>query len=101
MEKLAAFNVGCLVTTDANGKNSCRGLFACVSDIVEDPNVEYQTYSLDLSNPSLGKFSGVVSERDYVTKIALLGKTVSNALLALRIHHYVFATFFSLNHFLS
>ncbi len=27
-----------------------------------------------------GKLSGVVSERDYITKIALLGKTVSNEL---------------------
>lgn len=26
---------------------------------------------------SAGKLSGVISERDYVTKIALLGKTVS------------------------
>ncbi|KAL3760590.1 hypothetical protein ACHAWU_009551 [Discostella pseudostelligera] len=40
VEKLAAYNVGCLVTTDANGN-----------------------------------LSGVISERDYVMKIALLGKT--------------------------
>lgn len=40
VEKFAAYNVGCLVTKDADGK-----------------------------------LSGVISERDYVTKIALLGKT--------------------------
>jgi len=40
VEKFAAYNVGCLVTKDAEGK-----------------------------------LSGVISERDYVTKIALLGKT--------------------------
>mmetsp|Transcript_24908 Transcript_24908/g.42661 ORF Transcript_24908/g.42661 Transcript_24908/m.42661 type:complete len:195 (-) Transcript_24908:321-905(-) len=40
VEKFAAYNVGCLVTKDADGK-----------------------------------LSGVVSERDYVTKIALLGET--------------------------
>ncbi|KAL7534144.1 hypothetical protein ACHAXR_005695 [Thalassiosira sp. AJA248-18] len=40
VEKFAAYNVGCLVTTGADGK-----------------------------------LSGVISERDYVTKIALLGKT--------------------------
>jgi len=40
IQKLAAYDVGCLVTTDANGK-----------------------------------LSGVISERDYITKIALLGKT--------------------------
>jgi len=40
VEKFAAYNVGCLVTTDTTGK-----------------------------------LSGVISERDYVTKIALLGKT--------------------------
>ncbi|KAL3823630.1 hypothetical protein ACHAXA_005611 [Cyclostephanos tholiformis] len=40
IQKLAAYDVGCLVTTDANGK-----------------------------------LSGVMSERDYITKIALLGKT--------------------------
>lgn len=27
--------------------------------------------------PTSGKLSGLISERDYVTKIALLGKTVS------------------------
>lgn len=40
VNKLAAYNVGCLVTTDADGK-----------------------------------LSGVISERDYITKIALLGRT--------------------------
>lgn len=40
VEKFAAYNVGCLVTKDADGK-----------------------------------LSGVVSERDFITKVALLGKT--------------------------
>eukprot|EP00980_Cylindrotheca_fusiformis_P018596 scaffold6162_cov154-Cylindrotheca_fusiformis.AAC.6 len=40
VQKFAAYNIGCLVTTDANGN-----------------------------------LSGVISERDYITKIALLGRT--------------------------
>ncbi|KAL7475400.1 hypothetical protein ACHAW6_001316 [Cyclotella cf. meneghiniana] len=46
VEKFAAFNVGCLVTKDANGN-----------------------------------LSGVVSERDYVKKIALLGKKSKEVLV--------------------
>lgn len=71
VEKLAAYNVGCLVTTDANGKESpCH-----VKELLHwKPSEVFVKFFAPYSP---GNLSGVISERDYVMKIALLGKTVS------------------------
>ncbi len=79
IQKLAVYDVGCLVTTDANGKKmswhpnaQCETVLICIFTdfFVMKIYIVYQS----------GKLSGVVSECDYITKIALLGKTVSNEL---------------------
>ncbi|EJK49266.1 hypothetical protein THAOC_31880 [Thalassiosira oceanica] len=62
VEKLAAYNVGALVTTDVQGKCHCH----CVISV-------RRAFRLHLLGT--GNLSGVLSERDYVTKIALLERS--------------------------
>lgn len=58
VQKFAAFNIGCLVTVDSAG--TCGG-----------GGFQRTEFSLWV----LGNMTGVLSERDYICKIALLGRT--------------------------
>ena len=75
VEKFAAYNVGCLVTTDTTG------MFIYYLNKVAAHYYLTLSFSCHktICKSYIGKLSGVISERDYVTKIALLGKTVSSA----------------------
>lgn len=78
VEKLAAYDVGCLVTKDAEGKKILSGhikllLLTMMSRSRRKRILTSNLFSLRYKF-MLGNLSGVVSERDYVTKVALLGK---------------------------
>eukprot|EP00986_Skeletonema_menzelii_P011664 scaffold6103_cov146-Skeletonema_menzelii.AAC.7 len=62
VEKMAAYDVGCLVTKDKEAQCQRR----------ENTHANISRCTLSFST---GKLSGVVSERDYVTKVALLGNS--------------------------
>ena len=92
VQKFAAFNIGCLVTTDAAGKSVCMH-----STVLQYYSVEILLLVLlvlllvlfythpkliltlilthTLTHTQIGNMTGIVSERDYVCKIALLGRT--------------------------
>ena len=63
IHRLTAYDIGCLVTVDDQGTDvllkECHVIDHCVTHCLF---------------ASLGKISGVISERDMVTKIGLLGK---------------------------
>jgi CBS domain-containing protein len=61
IHRLAAYDIGCLVTVDDEGTSF-------------DPKNFIYLHPCHSLSVSLGKISGVVSERDMVTKIGLLGK---------------------------
>ena len=65
VQKFAAYDVGCLVTTDSSG----------TFHMALDLKISSALYNADnFVVHSKGGVSGVISERDYVSKIALLGR---------------------------
>ena len=89
VQKFAAFNIGCLVTTDAAGKSVCMHstqyysresllvlvlLLLLLLLVYTHPKL-ILILSHTLTHTQIGNMTGIVSERDYVCKIALLGRT--------------------------
>jgi len=74
---LTSFSLGCLVTKDANGKILRTFIHCCLNS---SPFLMTSLMN-DFLTAHAGNLSGVVSERDYVKKIALLGKKSKEVLV--------------------
>lgn len=74
IQKFAAFDIGCLITTDDDGMSVwLREHEFCYSHLIHSP--------FSVVHLLLGKISGVVSERDMITKVALQGKKAKDCLV--------------------
>ena len=71
VQKFSAYDIGCLVTTNDEGRLPFLSIIYVfyVFHVSEIGNLQI------LQNNFTGSITGVVSERDYINKIALLGRS--------------------------